>query len=66
MVMQGGRCQGSRVWPLPHFMSFMSACTINYVCMLFTRIHYAAAAVTCMIPIIISGIAIARYTHNLL
>ena len=50
----------------PPTLHVIYVCTINYVCMLFARIHYATAAVTCIIPIIITGIAIARYTHNLL
>ena len=70
-------CEWRRVWlcrvrgvgiegVAPPTLHVIYVCTINYVCMLFARIHYAAAAVTCIIPIIITGIAIARYTHNLL
>ena len=42
VVMQGGRCQGSMTWPLPHFMSFMS---VRYVCMLFCQSTYTVAPV---------------------
>ena len=64
---------GHAVWEVsgiegvaPPTLHVIYVSTIKYVCVLFARIHYDAAAVTCMIPIVITGIAIARYTHNLL